>query len=142
MNEVKRSESTNECDIDSLVGAYTGVVAAASSTSNICFSAASYIVATLQVEWQSPSVLLSKLSGSWKTSSPVVSASTPTLNPNCCSASTCSANSVWSDLWSMIARDYPFSAPPAVDPPSSLQLVFQVSKLHFTSTTSLRSEMP
>ena len=42
MNEVKRSESTNGYGIDNLVGAYTGVVAAASSTSNICVSICIY----------------------------------------------------------------------------------------------------
>ena len=81
-----------------------------------------------------------KLSGSWKASSPVVSAMTPTLNPNCCSAFTCSANSVWSDFY-IIARDGPFTAPAAAEPPSSLQLVFQASKLHFTSITFLKLEM-
>ena len=39
-------------------------------------------------------LLLSKLSGSWKTSSPVVSVLTPTLNLNCCGVSMCFASSV------------------------------------------------
>ena len=53
---------------------------------------------SFQPQWPYPPLLLNKLSGSWKTSSPVVSVSTPTLNQNCCSVSMCFANSVWSDL--------------------------------------------
>ena len=98
-------------------------------------------LSSFQPQWPHPLLLLNKLSRSWKTSSPVVSVLTPTLNPNCCSVSTCFANSVWSDLWYVIARGYPFNAPAAVDPPSSHQLVFQASKLHFISTISLRFVM-
>ena len=55
-------------------------------------------LSSFQPQWPHPPLLLNKLSGSWKTSSPVVSVSTPTLNQNCCSVSMCFANNVWSDL--------------------------------------------
>ena len=56
-----------------------------------CVCTKHFIVSCLHVQqpWQSPPLLLSKLSGSWNTSSPVVSVLTPTLNPNCCNASMC-----------------------------------------------------
>ena len=103
-----------------------------------CYS----FISSFQPQWPRPPLLLNKLSGNWKISSPVVSVLTPTLNLNCCSVSMCFANIVWSDLWYVSARGYPFIAPPAVVPPSSHQLEFQAFKPHFISTISLRSKTP
>ena len=49
-------------------------------------------------QWPCSPLLLNKLSGSLKTSSPVISVLTPTLNLNCCSVFMCFANNVWSNL--------------------------------------------